>query len=454
MKKSLITGLSLVASLALNAQTIHLDAGWTNAGLVSETSIMDFNDSRIQYIWQFKNGQWRFFSPNEDIMNAVMTDSQNTGFNIEAISLSLGGGDALWISSTESFDIRVGDATFFGAVKGVVKDAIANSVITQFTYIIDGDEIQYTSADGEFLIPQLPAGEHSLILRASGYRDFNISVNIDDSNIIDLGQLYMMPESVAADIEVTGTIRDAVSGQNIENVRMILREGYNNTEGTPVVDTIVNGTYDISISSGQYTVELIGNGYYSGIYNISFVSENPTMTQDFSLAPLMDEDMRAILEWGETPRDLDSHLIALNESTQEVKWHVYYGRRSSADQNATLDRDDTSGFGPETITLYEVDPQLTYKYFVYNFSSYPDLKDSEAHLKVIYNGEIRDFYVPNEDGRVWKVFEIRNGVLIPCVDQCMYSDYNDASLTSLRLDSSGDIDAQIAESIIDSYTKD
>ena len=58
-------------------------------------------------------------------------------------------------------------------------------------------------------------------------------------------------------------------------------------------------------------------------------------------------DFRIVLNWGANPRDLDSHLRG--PCASEV---MYNNKVCQAGQlKATLDRDATQGYGPETITI-------------------------------------------------------------------------------------------------------
>ncbi len=78
-----------------------------------------------------------------------------------------------------------------------------------------------------------------------------------------------------------------------------------------------------------------------------------------------------------------------------------------------LDLDDTTSYGPETVTL-SADPAGTYHYFVYKFKGSGTLASSEAQVKVYQGGTIiGTFNVPTDQGSgdYWNVFTIRNGVL-------------------------------------------
>ncbi|MDR1278413.1 MAG: hypothetical protein LBK02_06655, partial [Treponema sp.] len=71
----------------------------------------------------------------------------------------------------------------------------------------------------------------------------------------------------------------------------------------------------------------------------------------FSVSPGLDgKAYRFVLDWGERPADLDMHLEKRGD------YHISYGNmRSAADGTVTLDRDDRDGYGPETITVAEVE---------------------------------------------------------------------------------------------------
>jgi hypothetical protein len=62
--------------------------------------------------------------------------------------------------------------------------------------------------------------------------------------------------------------------------------------------------------------------------------------------------LRMVLTWGETPRDLDSHLDT------PTGCHVFYGQKRCPDGSASLDADVTDGFGPETINVHTLRPGL------------------------------------------------------------------------------------------------
>ncbi|MCF8267846.1 MAG: hypothetical protein K9I69_07155 [Ignavibacteriales bacterium] len=135
----------------------------------------------------------------------------------------------------------------------------------------------------------------------------------------------------------------------------------------------------------------------------------------FSLSPKMPVGaVRIVLDWGKSPADLDLHLEKVSD------YHISYrNKRVSADGIANLDRDDTDGQGPETITVKRVDNGAIYKCFVHDYSNKSNkqsraLSDSEGNVKV-YGGNNELLHViritPDMSGVNWHLFDIRNGMI-------------------------------------------
>lgn len=117
------------------------------------------------------------------------------------------------------------------------------------------------------------------------------------------------------------------------------------------------------------------------------------------------DDVRFRLTWGETPEDLDAHLW----TPIDFSYHIYYGYSGNQDTDpyATLDRDDTDGFGPETITLFQRYAAGTYEYAVYNYTGTGTFAEAGAQVE-FYNaqGRIATIPAPEGTGLWWHVFSI------------------------------------------------
>ena len=66
--------------------------------------------------------------------------------------------------------------------------------------------------------------------------------------------------------------------------------------------------------------------------------------------PVQNGQLRVVLTWGETPRDLDSHLDTPSGC------HVFYGRKQCDGGRESLDTDVTDSYGPETINIHSLVP--------------------------------------------------------------------------------------------------
>jgi len=319
---------------------------------------------------------------------------------------------------------------FEGAtIKSSVKDAvtgepIANAQVT----LLPGGLTDYTDENGSYTVSGLAAGDYTITISKPGYVpiEAKITLNEDETKIFEASMV--IDEEHASEIGGADIVlKDAVNGNIITNGYIKIREGQNNKTGE-VIETIENNTSANSIhfdaAPGIYTVEVGANSYKTAFNTVTIVGDM-NQTYEFSITPVLAEnEVRIVLTWGETPSDLDSHLVRLN-SEGNIDYHVYYGNMHPSNADANLDVDDTTSYGPETITINNLDKNKTYKYYVHDFSNRSNhndtaLKDSGAKVTVYYGDQSQTFYVPNEVGNAWKVFEIINGEIIPCTNGCIF----------------------------------
>ena len=139
----------------------------------------------------------------------------------------------------------------------------------------------------------------------------------------------------------------------------------------------------------------------------SLVARCPCGGLTYALSPVIAtlDGMRIVLDWGASPKDLDSHLVYENQ-------HVFFEKRAGKDAN--LDVDDTDGFGPETITITKKHPGVRYVYAVHNYSQggtpgTVSLSSSSRAQVFVYVGSslVRTFRPPaSTPGNVWVVFAV------------------------------------------------
>lgn len=166
---------------------------------------------------------------------------------------------------------------------------------------------------------------------------------------------------------------------------------------------------------GPYAFEFSKQGFIKAIYHFEVIA-GTIFYNRFSVCPVLDfGSLRVVLEWARNPKDLDAHLI------KEGDYHIsYQNLRVSNDGVARLDRDDRDGFGPETITVKNVDERASYTYYIKNFSDKDsprnkDLSNAKAIVRVYGNDQLMHTWQisPNQRGTSWKVFVISNGRIQP-----------------------------------------
>ncbi|KIR02944.1 TPR domain protein [Lachnospiraceae bacterium TWA4] len=225
----------------------------------------------------------------------------------------------------------------------------------------------------------------------------------------------------------TGKVVDATTGNSIRATIIIHRDTFDgpvvgNNTGTYLCDN--TGTFTLpQLPYGTYVFEVASEGYISipVLYEVNKNDSNKTVNLgNFPLSTTLDDNnYRIVLWWGETPKDLDSHLVA-NTDTNE-KYHIYYGNKNPSPSYANLDIDDTTSYGPETITITNFESLSNIRYAVHDYSnagstSSDSLANSGAYV-VVYKGNslLQVFYAPkNIGGTEWDVFAFdASGNIVP-----------------------------------------
>lgn len=307
----------------------------------------------------------------------------------------------------------------------------ANITLTKKTGTIALTKSTYTDSNGMYLLNDIPAGEYELTVSKYGYIKVIQTIVIER----DQNQYYnLVIESISDEYKglgfAGGTIIDAFTGDGVSDLTLQVFTGIHIIPGVGIpsgtlVDTLetgLNGSYHTSaLDAGNYTVVVTDNRegidsterYYKSMFVIKVLGNTDILSQNGSVSRgLKNNQLRIVLTWGSTPRDLDSHLsISLDDGS---KGHVYYGNKSykiHSTEVANLDLDDTTSYGPETTTIYtEIDGVFTFR--IHDFtnggnSSSQALANSGAVVSV-YSGyltvPIRIYYVPIGKGVNWNVF--------------------------------------------------
>ncbi|MDR2393663.1 MAG: hypothetical protein LBD93_05875 [Treponema sp.] len=166
-------------------------------------------------------------------------------------------------------------------------------------------------------------------------------------------------------------------------------------------------------ADGNYTLVFTKKGFIPTA--IPFKIQLSTVIFNwYSISPELQGDFRFVLDWGERPADLDLHF------EKEGGYHISYrNMRTAADGSGKLDRDDTSGYGPETITVARAEAGGVYHLYVIDYtnrnnSASPALSRSGATIRVYsQNRLLETFTVPDAgNGYRWNVCDISQNRIV------------------------------------------
>lgn len=295
------------------------------------------------------------------------------------------------------------------------------SPISDATISVYKDNSLYTtvSADesGNYVLT-LPVGDYRIEISASGYINFTAYATVTENYNTYMETFLMVAGSESENGTATGIINNALTGNGVEGVSLSIRNGWNNRDHGEIVSSTVtdsSGKYSVTLPLGNYTMIAEKSGYVTGTANI-VVQSGTTDSQNVTITPIISGDnFRIVLTWGKNPRDLDSHVGGTLSNGNA--FHVYYGSKSQYDgevEVCNLDVDDTTSYGPETVTL-NATTSTPYYYYINRYAGSGTVATSEAKIKV-YQGAnlVATFNVPTDQGSgdYWNVFAIVNGELV------------------------------------------
>ncbi|MDR2808514.1 MAG: hypothetical protein LBB43_05840 [Spirochaetaceae bacterium] len=135
----------------------------------------------------------------------------------------------------------------------------------------------------------------------------------------------------------------------------------------------------------------------------------------YAISPELAGDFRFVLDWGEKPADLDIHW------EKQGGYHISYrNMRTPADGSAKLDRDDMSGYGPETVTVDRAEASGVYHLYVIDYTNGSNsrstvLSGSGATIRVYSRNRLLEtFTVPSSgNGYRWNVCDVVQNRIVP-----------------------------------------
>jgi hypothetical protein len=208
---------------------------------------------------------------------------------------------------------------------------------------------------------------------------------------------------------VYGIVSDAVTGNPVEGASVTLRKKVDGMMKTAL--TRADGKYMIQADFGAWALAVDKQDMIGWKDEILFMGAEYPVRADAHLSSIMtDKQYRFILSWGSSPPDLDAHVIGPTPSGG--RFHISYRTMRAFERRHFLDRDDTNGLGPETITIEKLDPG-EYVFSVHDYTN----GGSRATSALSYSGAKARLYreadlvaeadVPQgRPGTMWRVFRI------------------------------------------------
>ncbi len=219
--------------------------------------------------------------------------------------------------------------------------------------------------------------------------------------------------------DVVGEVRDAQNSSPLNGA--FICSSVPCTAGYPFTFSDVNGQYLLSgVPSGVGSMSASLDGYVT-VQQTVLVKPGDQVTVNFALSKEITQEgvLRIVLTWNEKPDDLDAMLWTPVPEYPKV-WYADRGNCAGIPY-ACLETDDKTGYGPETITISQIQSG-NYAFGVHNpnYTIFPDilpLTQSGAMVRVYdLTGVVDEFSVPKSgQGDLWYVFNIDGdtGEIIP-----------------------------------------
>lgn len=354
-----------------------------------------------------------------------LNGSFNSSFNTYSGSVESTTANCTTFSLTKVSASTANSSSITGKVQDAVNsNPIANANIKLYqngTYLSQVE----TDSSGIYTIPNL-AGEsgYSIEISKENYLTVNYhNIELEANAVKHLETVMNIEQSYAGEGDASGQITNSVDGKGVSGLLINFRKGINVHSGSIVRSetTGSNGIYNVSsLEAGSYTAELTGSGYQTSYITVVVLGGKSNDNQNGTINPILEEgEIRIVLTWGENPSDLDSHLTGPLEGSNN-RFHVYWSEKGHINDSpySNLDVDDIDSYGPETVTI-RTQQSGVYRYSIHDYSnqistSSSALANSGANVKVYKgSGLVAEYFVPNEAGTLWRVFEIDGGNIKP-----------------------------------------
>ncbi len=386
-----------VSDVSLDTDAVELEKG---ASMTVVATVLPSNATDKSLIWS---------SSDESVVTV-------SGGVITAV----GGGNAtVTVTTVDGGYTAVVNVTVIrrGDLSGRVYSASGRELLSGVSVKLykDGSFVGSAVSDstGNYGFSDVLYGAYEVIYSLDGYLDYDLAYTVASENA-QIENIYLALDASRLPGYASGYAKNATTGIGISDITVYVRGGSGNTTGEVLQTLTTNSSgYYITdgLSAGNYTLQFVDERSAEIPFNTSSinvtVSGNETSAENnISLVQPGDYEFRVVLTWGETPYDLDSHLLISSGSDE---YHVYYHDKTPSGAGANLDVDDTTSYGPETVTVTSIKADGVYRYYVHNYtdrnnSSSDRLTNSGAVVNIYIGGEVHSLSAPTGSGIYWDVF--------------------------------------------------
>ena len=263
---------------------------------------------------------------------------------------------------------------------------------------------------GEAFVAKVPSGEKGLAFHAGMIVD-----GVYDS------KEEIFPRTGVARIKVL----DALTGMPLSGVDVQLIDPRINYEFAKGL-TDENGVFEhAGLEFGKFQFVLNKPQYMEARYSFPIDQTELPFSGVLAIAPKIDK-LRIVLTWGKQPKDLDAHMTG--PAPNGSQFHIWFRNMEMVGGKNYLDNDNTKGYGPETITVYNP-VKGKYRYAVHNYSD----RNKDNSNRLSFSGAVVDVYnasqwiasfVPEQgrSGNVWYVFDVDENFVLKKIDKITNTD--------------------------------
>ena len=252
-------------------------------------------------------------------------------------------------------------------VSGYVNDSANSSALTGVVVTVASNTSLTATTDstGFYSITGVSDGTYTLNFAKTGYDGATSSATVSGAALTATA----VPMTQTVTYKITGYIYNSTTGLGLAGATVTV---VSNSSLTATTDA--NGLYTINgAAPGSYTLNITLAGYTFSTVVVVVGSADAVASKVNLSATLPSGQFRFVLTWGAAPADLD--LYSRMPDATVINYTVKTGTGIS------LDVDQQTGYGPETISISAVQTG-TYTFYVHNFTGSGDF--AGANLK-IYN---------------------------------------------------------------------